>query len=324
MFATPVTASTTRRKRDLRDKKIGLFPSQFSLALLFNSILDEIANVQRRFFGSRQDYLLITIVFIWITLAAVFGIFDLNISLSVVDGNSIWGDFGDRFGELPGHGLVSIAVATLIGGYARDLKKQRIPGYITMAIGIIYAVYASIRNDNNGILIGVFLATPMAAFALLTKNIDWRIFRPIFAIVSLLALLNPLLFVQTSKLLIGRVRFSDLALDYGNFTPWYIPQGATGNYSFPSGHTSMGFMFLPLLNLVRELRWKDIRKILMIVLVVGWGLFVGLSRVVVGAHYASDVLFPTGVAAITTILLSARFSCSSLALLADLHQAIKS
>jgi membrane-associated phospholipid phosphatase len=64
----------------------------------------------------------------------------------------------------------------------------------------------------------------------------------------------------------------------------------------------MSFMFLPLLILVREREWKDPIKISVIICVVGWALFVGLSRIVVGAHYASDVLFSAGMASLITII----------------------
>ncbi len=65
----------------------------------------------------------------------------------------------------------------------------------------------------------------------------------------------------------------------------------------------MGWMFLPLLICVKDREIKDPYRIVVTVLVIGWGLFVGLSRIVVGAHYASDVLFSTGMAAITILLL---------------------
>ena len=70
-------------------------------------------------------------------------------------------------------------------------------------------------------------------------------------------------------------------------------------------------MFLPLLIIFRDKKWNDsykiILKILTIFLVLGWGTFVMASRVAVGAHYASDVLFSTGIAAITTLLLYRKY-----------------
>jgi membrane-associated phospholipid phosphatase len=55
----------------------------------------------------------------------------------------------------------------------------------------------------------------------------------------------------------------------------------------------MGWLLLPCLLLwpARSLAWR-----VGAVLSVGWGCFVAASRVVIGAHYASDVLFSTAFA----------------------------
>ncbi|GAG16871.1 unnamed protein product, partial [marine sediment metagenome] len=111
----------------------------------------------------------------------------------------------------------------------------------------------------------------------------------------------------------GRVRFRDLVPPppppgYTSFTPWFLPPGISlDNSSFPSGHAAMGWMFLPLLIIVKDRKIKDPIRIIVSILVIGWGLFVGLSRIAVGAHYASDVLFSTGAATIITIFLYTRF-----------------
>ncbi|MDD1776493.1 MAG: phosphatase PAP2 family protein [Candidatus Methanomethylicus sp.] len=187
------------------------------------------------------------------------------------------------------------------------MKEQKIPGYFSIIIGIIYTIYAVMENKVDDALLGILLVIPITLFIIFTWNKDWRSYRPMSAIIIILAILGPLLIVQTAKLFFGRVRFRDLYTDYSNFTPWYLPQGITGNNSFMSGHAAMSFIFLPLLISVRELRWSDFRKIMVVSLVIGWGLFVGASRIVVGAHYASDVLFSAGVDAVITILLYRKF-----------------
>jgi membrane-associated phospholipid phosphatase len=65
----------------------------------------------------------------------------------------------------------------------------------------------------------------------------------------------------------------------------------------------MGWMFLPMLIAMKDRKNTDPIRLLTIILVVGWGLFVGLSRIAVGAHYASDVLFSTAAATSVTIFL---------------------
>ena len=98
-------------------------------------------------------------------------------------------------------------------------------------------------------------------------------------------------------------------MNYENFTPWFQPRGITGNYSFPSGHTAMGWMLLPILFLIADTKtWKN-KLVFGSVLL--WGVIVGLSRIVIGAHYASDVLFSTGISCITFLLLYNHYSINS-------------
>ncbi len=105
----------------------------------------------------------------------------------------------------------------------------------------------------------------------------------------MLGIFGYLFLVQPIKHLWGRVRFRDLDSLYSNFTEWFIPNGINGNESFPSGHAAMGWMILPLLILVQT---KNIyMKTIVLLIIMSWGITLALSRVVIGAHYASDVLF---------------------------------
>jgi membrane-associated phospholipid phosphatase len=98
---------------------------------------------------------------------------------------------------------------------------------------------------------------------------------------------NVLLVVHGLKVFWGRTRFRDLA-SAAEFTPWYEPRGITGHTSFPSGHAAMGWMLLPLIVWLAprpRLRWLAVAGVGV------WAVAVAISRVVVGAHYLSDVLF---------------------------------
>jgi len=95
--------------------------------------------------------------------------------------------------------------------------------------------------------------------------------------------------IQVVKYLWGRVRFRELDAAFSQFTPWYCPQGITGFDSFPSGHAATGFMLLAIFILLEKKKlWL---KNLALVVIVLWGILLASSRVVIGAHYASDVLF---------------------------------
>ncbi len=246
--------------------------------------------------------LIIFIVVSWIILAIIFGFTDLEISKAVVDENSVLGNFGQEFGDMPGYGLIAIALSAFIGGFNDDVKKQKIPAYIIIILGIFILLFGVFFKYQNVIIFGAIIVIPLIIFVIFTFNKDWHNYRNISAVITILTILNPILFVQLTKILTGRVRFRDLATDFSNYTPWFLPPGPSGNDSFPSGHTSMSFMFLPLLILVKDRKWKDIIRIIVSFLVIGWAIFIGVIRIVDGAHYASDVLFSAGMAAVITII----------------------
>ncbi len=242
--------------------------------------------------------LTLIVIVIWVFLSLIFGIYDLAISIAVLDEASAWGNFGAVYGELPGYSLIGIALATFFGSYIKNLKLQKLPALIIIVIGLLFLIF------DSDFYVGFSIIIPIILYTIITWNKDWRNYRTLAGIISLLAVIHPLLFVQIVKILCGRIRFRNLDPGFTNFTPWFLPPGLSSDgRSFPSGHTSMGWMFLPLLIAVKDRKIKDPYRIVVTVLVIGWGLFVGASRVAVGAHYASDVLFSTGMAAIVTILL---------------------
>ena len=248
----------------------------------------------------------LVVLITWIILSIVFGVYDLVISIALVDEASIWGDFGAEFGETPGYALIALALATLLGSLFTNLKLQKIPAYVGIFVGVLFILFI---DDDRIIKTGWSLLISLTLCVVITWNKDWKHYRNISAVIALLAVLNPLLFIQITKILCGRVRFRDLVSpSYTSFTPWFLPPGiSSDNSSFPSGHAAMGWMFLPLLIAVKDRKIKDPLRIIVTVLVIGWGMFVAASRVAVGAHYASDVLFSTGAATIVTIFLYTRY-----------------
>ncbi len=241
---------------------------------------------------------------IWILLALVFIFFDLQISIVLVDYNSHWAKFVALYGEVPGHIVISISIFILFANGVRNTKwldnLVRIIVLIinsVLIVNILYALFPHIADEAGEVMVmtGMVMICQLVAVIQLKKadlnpgrkHID-------FAKISLLlAIINPLIFVQTIKIIWGRTRFRDLTGDYYDYTPWFIPQGVTGHKSFPSGHTAMGWMVLPILLLLPKIgkrRWIVQGMIFL------WGLFVAVGRIVIGAHYASDALFSTGIA----------------------------
>ncbi|MFX1259703.1 MAG: phosphatase PAP2 family protein [Promethearchaeota archaeon] len=259
--------------------------------------------------------LLISIIIVWIILAIIFGLTDLEISKAIVNREANWADIGKYYGEAPGYGIIATAIAILIGSYQQDLKKQKIGAYIILMIGAIILGIALIYDNIWFIAFGGGIAIGVLLFLIIAFKKDWKDFKTIAIVILLLAIINPLIFVQITKILCGRIRFNDLSPDYSNYSPWYLPpgpiSGLKGNASFPSGHTSMGWMFLPLLILFKDRKLNNPKRVLITILIISWGLYLGISRIITGDHFASDVLFSTGVAFVATILLYKKFYLNS-------------
>ncbi|MHA1121326.1 MAG: phosphatase PAP2 family protein [Candidatus Heimdallarchaeota archaeon] len=241
----------------------------------------------------------------WILLAIIFGLFDLEISNLVVDFSSVWATFGADFGEAPGYALIGISIVSLIGGLIKKVKLQKIPAFVISAAGMGVMLYGLITSERRIVIISGIITFSILIFAIVKFHKDWKSYRRFAGIIVLLAIFNPLIFVQITKLLCGRVRYRELVnIGFEFYRPWYSPLGPTLEHaSFPSGHTAMGWMLLPLIIYIREKKLDKSLKIYLITTIIYWGLFVAVSRVIVGAHFASDVLFSTGMAFIVTIFL---------------------
>lgn len=243
---------------------------------------------------------------IWILLAIIFGIYDLQISQALVNRQSGWARWIEIYGEMPG--IVIMIVALYVAYSQRRRRAEKIKEYTLSFLTIVatsFALYLllgwalfryfpELVKTHASILFAVLLVL-LTVQRCLTKTpgtypASWV--KASFLTIQL-ALINVVLFVQGLKSFWGRVRFRDLQPDYSNFTPWYLP-GAGGGESFPSGHTALAWMLLPLILLAVPYGKKATTVVT--VMVFGWGFLVAAGRVTIGAHYASDTLFATGVA----------------------------
>jgi len=241
----------------------------------------------------------------WIILAVIFGLYDLQISNSIVNFDSWLGKFGADFGDAPGYGLIGISIAIIFGSLFKDVRFQKLPALIIIVISNGVMIYGLVISSNKTAIISGVISLSLVLFVAIKFNSDWNYYKKYAWIVVLLAILNPLLFIQITKILCGRIRYRDLIdLGFENYTPWYSPPGPSLQHSsFPSGHTAMGWMLLPLIVVICKKELHVFIKVLLIIPIIFWGLFVSFSRVIIGAHFASDVLFSTGMAFFVLILL---------------------
>ena len=153
-----------------------------------------------------------------------------------------------------------------------------------------------------------FCILVFSRFPLFNKKLKFSQQTMIFAKVTLgITLLNVLFFVRLTKYFWGRVRFYDLNSSFSQYTAWYLPQGPNGHQSFASGHAAEGWLLLPIGVILFSGRSRA-TQMTITALTIGWGMAVAISRVRLGAHYASDVLFSSGVGITAFLLLYQYFS----------------
>ncbi len=241
---------------------------------------------------------LVILFILLIPLSVLTGIYDLEISKYIVNQNSVWAKFLENYGMIPG---MLVILSGIYIYYSSIKTKSNTWSYIQKVIfflvssGLTYYLFEifldKIASDNLITFLIISFAINLIIFILLhtKEQVKNTIAINYSRLVVGIAFFGYVILIQGVKYFWGRVRFRELDATFSQFTPWYLPQGITGFDSFPSGHAAMGWMMLALLVLFANGKlW--IRNFISILIIV-WAVFLAFSRVVIGAHFASDVLF---------------------------------
>jgi len=256
--------------------------------------------------------------FLWIVLSVIFGIYDLKISEFLFDSENQAGNLVQSFGEIPGILFGLFAIFTFWAGSKFRSKKQKIivfTGGLLISTGLItylaklffeyfkaYFNFVSIRGISLALM--AILVSLFGFYLFKTKLQKFSEKNYLFAKLSMLLIVISGLIVQFLKFLWGRIRYEDIVNGLGNFTAWYIPQGITGGSSFPSGHVFLAWVLIPLFLIINK---NKISKNIALLLTILFGLFISYERVIIGAHYTSDVLFSTGIVILIFLFLYKKY-----------------
>ena len=236
-------------------------------------------------------------VAVFIALCFIFNAYDLEISKTLTQlDNGYFFEFFDDFGELP------VYVGPILFGAIYFYLFNKLI-YKLMSLGIcgggyliaVYKVFDNMEVELSvgsvalilGIALLLFLVT-IFAFSKVKRETFEKI--KDLALVGLITTVISVLGTEVLKYTWGRVRFRDLSPDYSEFTNLFTINGLTGNKSFPSGHTNAATSILLISLIVPRFTNKKWLKNLVIGLCFGYVALVAFSRIVVSAHYASDVM----------------------------------
>lgn len=237
-------------------------------------------------------------------LLLLFTFTDLQISMAVAKKPAV-ARVLEVVGEIPFTVLTMTGCAMLVRFRNRESVGKNLLGIV--GGGLLFLLFAvmggfmtwNYLSDNLGtvpqLLIPVIGAL-MAALAIwVTQKVpaEKRNLALRFAATALLYFLLVILVMNSLKTVWGRMRFREMTDPLNEFTRWYqiCGRGEFDNAyaSFPSGHSmnSAGVILMLLLpDIIPAL--EDKKKLLRICTYI-WCVVVGASRVLMGAHFASDV-----------------------------------
>lgn len=254
-------------------------------------------------------------IFIWIVAAFLLESSDLWISVNLYNPASYWARLLEKYGEIPGLLVILIAMHIYIVTLkeSSNIKTILFTSFLltTASLVTIYMLWAislaitgnpAFFNYNEiyffiaAIISNIFISllfkkhNKFSKKSILFSRLTFKMF-----------FYGYLVIIQPLKIFWGRIRFRDLAENYSNFTAWYIPNGITGNQSFPSGHAAMGFILMALFIFIMDKSF--FKRIFFKTIIICYAIAVCISRIIVGAHYTSDVLFGAMIMIISYLLI---------------------
>jgi membrane-associated phospholipid phosphatase len=255
------------------------------------------------------------LIIIWVIAAFLLESSDLWISINLYNPTATWSIFLEKYGEIPG----LLVVLTGIHIYIVTLKTSSniktilfngfllttgslITLYIFWLISLALSESTELFNGNRSYFFLAAIVSNIFISLLFRKRYKFSKKSVLFSRIAFKTFFYGYLLIATPlKIFWGRIRFRDLAENYSDFTPWYWPNGITGNQSFPSGHAAMSFMLIVLFVFFMDKPFY--KRTILKGLVISWGLAVCASRVVIGAHVSSDVLFGAMIVIVTYLFL---------------------
>lgn len=240
---------------------------------------------------------------VWLILAFLFESSDLFVSNIFFNPSSNWAKFLEMYGEIPGLIVSLIGIYIYFSSNKLSSNSKRIAAYFFLMListaGLIYLNFLITNyafNVQYKSLYEIILLIAGSALINLTTLLyvksKLRFSNKQFFFSRILVRMLVFGYLLTNlplKFLWGRIRFRDFNGDFSNFSAWYIPNGFNGNDSFPSGHAAMGWILISLFILLSD---KPIfRRTAIKTIIISYALILCISRIVVGAHFASDVLF---------------------------------
>jgi membrane-associated phospholipid phosphatase len=244
-------------------------------------------------------------------LAVILGVFsvgtlDYSLSSALIDRHSVFGEFFNMFGEWPATLGAAAGVFLLYSGRRREKPGRNIAvnafALPFLFLFLFFAFWSPLRYMYEFSPTGIPSWTSFTALgltAVVFSGLIWfgnhkadlskmRALRKV-GILMLVLVFAEMILVNLIKPLWARPRMRSIE-SIDQFRRWFEIQGWVNNQelkSFPSGHTANGFTMIMWSLLIPGNKKAARRRFTAFAIV--WGVMVAISRVILGAHFITDV-----------------------------------
>ncbi len=238
-------------------------------------------------------------------LMLIFTLCDLTIAIHIYNPDSAFGRFFEIVGTLPMPVVGIFSCAALIMTARRELCLSTAVSFAVGGLLLMYFCFYAYRSMAHTFSrVGGVMLVGMAIWAATSFYLTDRIVRKgngtalrrasIIAVVGCAVAVEGVMLI---KMFMSRPRFRNLTDPLNEFTLWFQRQPYTDasiNSSFPSGHSAQAALSFCLLLIPmfvkfrRSLRFKYYFAAFSFA--AAFTLCVMVSRMILGAHYATDVL----------------------------------
>lgn len=258
-------------------------------------------------------------------LLLLFTFLDLPLSKALFHPESPFGNMFAGFAELPCTLLGVFSCAALVVTRKRENKVLSAVSLVGFGLlTLLFSLMAGFLPLNYlplpkaFLLMGVVYAVAALVLSLRLAGRDEESAATLrrLAVLGILLVLAAMVIINIVKIFWGRPRMRSMSDPDAQFVFWFIPQGlAAGEEfkSFPSGHSANAacILWITLLPaLFPRLRTKRAYTALNCT-AYGWIVLTMVSRIIMGAHFATDVLMGAGITALCFYLLKWKFCPSS-------------
>lgn len=242
-----------------------------------------------------------------IVLLALLAIGDIDYSISknLINKESVFGEFFNVLGEIPANFALLLGTTILYGARKRTSKVANLlKSFIAIPFMFLFSeltVIASVRYiyefSEGGFPKSAFTMAAIAGLILFAISIYAviRLDRTKFSkyrkqgLILILLVVSEILVVNVLKMIWARPRMRSIT-SIDQFKHWYEISGPLNSEefkSFPSGHTANAFVMLAFSMFLPKDRSKLIKGFTAFAII--WGVCTAISRVILGAHFLSDV-----------------------------------